>query len=96
MDRWGQPVSQPQIRALNSRVVYENKWMTVREDDVIRADGSTGIFGVVEKPDFALVIPFDGHGFSVVEQYRHPVDPSSASPYSRGGQGTHRRSRRSL
>jgi len=73
-DREGQPVSQPQIRALNSRVVYENKWMTVREDDVIRADGSTGIFGVVEKPDFALVIPFDGHGFYVVEQYRYPVD----------------------
>ena len=48
--------------------------MTVREDDVIRADGSAGIFGVVEKPDFALVIPFDGHGFYVVEQYRYPVD----------------------
>lgn len=56
-----------------SRVVYENRWMRVREDEVVRADGSTGIFGVVEKPDFALVIPFDGAGFYLVEQYRYPV-----------------------
>jgi len=47
--------------------------MAVREDDVVRSDGSTGIFGVVEKPDFALVIPFDGAGFYMVEQYRYPV-----------------------
>ena len=47
--------------------------MTVREDEVIRSDGSGGIFGVVEKPDFTLVIPYDGQGFYVVEQYRYPV-----------------------
>lgn len=48
--------------------------MTVREDEVVRSDGSDGIFGVVEKPDFALVVPFDGVGFYVVEQYRYPVE----------------------
>lgn len=47
--------------------------MVVREDDIERHDGEPGIFGVVEKPDFALVIPFDGDGFYVVEQYRYPV-----------------------
>jgi len=62
------------IEKLNSRVVYENKWMLVREDDIKRADGSAGIYGVVEKSDFALVIPFDGSGFYVVEQYRYPVE----------------------
>jgi len=66
--------AQPPIRAVASRVVYENRWMTVREDDVIRPDGSAGIFGVVMKPDFALVIPYDGLGFYVVEQYRYPVE----------------------
>jgi 8-oxo-dGTP pyrophosphatase MutT (NUDIX family) len=63
----------PPIRQQASREVYANRWMTVREDEVVRADGSTGIFGVVEKPDFALVIPFDGAGFYTVEQYRYPV-----------------------
>jgi 8-oxo-dGTP pyrophosphatase MutT (NUDIX family) len=48
--------------------------MSVREDDLVFPDGSTGMYGVVEKPDFALVIPqaLDGR-FCLVEQYRYPV-----------------------
>jgi 8-oxo-dGDP phosphatase len=61
------------IRQVATRTVYRNPWMTVREDDVERADGSPGVFGVVEKDDFALVIPFDGDHVHLVEQYRYPV-----------------------
>jgi 8-oxo-dGTP pyrophosphatase MutT (NUDIX family) len=31
-----------------SRVVYENRWIRVREDDVLRPDGGPGVYGVVE------------------------------------------------
>jgi 8-oxo-dGTP pyrophosphatase MutT (NUDIX family) len=62
------------ITKRGSRIVYRNRWMTVREDEVELADGSSGIYGVVEKVDFALVIPFDGEAFHLVEQYRYPVD----------------------
>jgi 8-oxo-dGTP pyrophosphatase MutT (NUDIX family) len=31
-----------------SRTVYENPWMRVREDDVLRPDGTAGVYGVVE------------------------------------------------
>jgi 8-oxo-dGTP pyrophosphatase MutT (NUDIX family) len=58
---------------MGSREVYRNDWMTVREDQVRRADGSTGVYGVVDKPDFALVIPRDDQGVWLVEQYRYPV-----------------------
>jgi ADP-ribose pyrophosphatase len=61
------------IRAVRSRVVYENRWLRVREDDIVRADGTAGIYGVVEKPPCAVVIPFDGERFSLVEQYRYTV-----------------------
>ena len=61
------------MRTIGSRTVYENRWMTVREDRIERDDGSAGIYGVVDKPDFALVIPFDGDAFYLVEQYRYPV-----------------------
>jgi 8-oxo-dGTP pyrophosphatase MutT (NUDIX family) len=61
------------IRAVGSRTVYRNAWMTVREDDVRRPDGSTGIYGVVDKPDFALTIPATPDGFHLVQQYRYPV-----------------------
>lgn len=57
----------------SSRVVYENPWMTVREDTIRRPDGTPGVYGVVEKPDFALVLPRWERGFWLVEQYRYPV-----------------------
>ncbi|MEO6799555.1 MAG: hypothetical protein ABI178_06435 [Rhodanobacter sp.] len=47
--------------------------MTVTEDKIRRPDGSDGIFGVVHKPDFLLIIPFDGNCFHMVQQYRYPV-----------------------
>lgn len=38
------------------------------------ADGTAGIYGVVDKPDFALVIPREDDGsLWLVEQYRYPV-----------------------
>jgi len=33
---------------LATRVVYTNPWITVREDKVLRPNGSPGIYGVVE------------------------------------------------
>lgn len=45
----------------------------VREDVVELADGSTSVYGVVERPDFALVLPAERDGFWLVEQYRHPI-----------------------
>jgi ADP-ribose pyrophosphatase len=62
------------VRTLTSREVYRNAWMSVREDEIERPDGGAGIYGVVDKPDFALVIPQDESGFWLVEQYRYPVD----------------------
>jgi 8-oxo-dGTP pyrophosphatase MutT (NUDIX family) len=61
------------IETLSSREVYQNRWMTVREDTIRRQDGTSGIYGVVHKPDFALVIPYENGAFHLVEQYRYPV-----------------------
>ncbi|MEU4160911.1 NUDIX hydrolase [Actinoplanes sp. NPDC026670] len=61
------------MERVSSRVVYRNPWMVVREDEIRRPDGSPGIFGVVEKPDFALVMPRWRDGFWLVEQFRYPV-----------------------
>lgn len=57
--------------------MYANAWMTVREDAIRRPDGSEGIYGVVDKPDYALVIACadgpDGGLFALVEQFRYPL-----------------------
>ncbi len=61
------------IRALASRQIYQNNWLTIREDDIRRPDGSSGIYAVVDKPTYALVIPRNGDRFHLVEQFRYPL-----------------------
>ncbi|GAA4234746.1 NUDIX hydrolase [Actinomadura meridiana] len=61
------------IEQLSSEIVYENRWMSVTEDQVERPDGSRGVYGVVHKPDFALIIPAEADGFHMVEEYRYPI-----------------------
>ncbi|BBZ77209.1 ADP-ribose pyrophosphatase [Mycolicibacterium anyangense] len=61
------------ITAISSREVYRNAWMTVREDVIRRPDGSTGIYGVVDKPSYALIIAVDGDRVALVEQFRYPL-----------------------
>ncbi|OBI86724.1 NUDIX domain-containing protein [Mycobacterium asiaticum] len=63
----------PFIETVNSREVYRNPWMVLREDEIRRPDGTPGIYAVVDKPSYALVIPYDGDRFRLVEQFRYPV-----------------------
>jgi 8-oxo-dGDP phosphatase len=61
------------VRMLASGVVYEDAWMRLRRDEIERRDGSRGTYAVVEKPDFAVVIPAERDGFHLVEEYRYPI-----------------------
>ncbi len=63
----------PDITTTGTRMVYENRWMRVREDAIRRRDGSAGIYGVVEKPDFVVVVPMAEGVIHLVQQYRYPV-----------------------
>lgn len=67
----------PHIETISSRQVYANNWMTVREDAIRRPDGSEGIYGVIDKPHYALVIAraddVPGGRYAMVEQFRYPL-----------------------
>jgi 8-oxo-dGTP pyrophosphatase MutT (NUDIX family) len=60
---------------LSSRLVYDNPWIRLREDQVIRPDGNQGIYGVVHFRNHAVgVIPVDDQGrIWMVGQYRYPI-----------------------
>ena len=62
-------------RVLGTRPVYENSWISVREDEVVRPDGNPGIYGVVHYKNTAVgVLPVeDGHVY-LVGQYRYPLE----------------------
>jgi len=63
-----------EIETLETRIVYENKWMKVREDKICRKSGAEGIYGVVDKPDFVAILPIENDQIHLVEQYRYPVE----------------------
>ena len=61
-------------RTLGSRRVYENPWISVREDSVIRPDGEPGIYGVVHYKNTAVgVLPVEDDHVYLVGQYRYPL-----------------------
>ncbi|OBU22546.1 NUDIX domain-containing protein [Photobacterium aquimaris] len=61
------------IKTLDSRIVYQNKWMTVREDKIQRQSGAKGIYGVVEKPDCAAILAIDNGCIHLVQQFRYSI-----------------------
>lgn len=46
-------------KTLSQRRIYENPWFRVREDQVIRPDGTRGIYGVVEMPPSVGIVALD-------------------------------------
>lgn len=57
----------------SSRVAYENPWMIVHEDQVVRPDGEDGLYGYIEsKSDSVYVVPVDDEGNTyIVKQARY-------------------------
>ena len=62
------------MERVTSREVYRNPWLVVREDEIRRSDGTPGIYGVVVKPAYALVVARDEDDrYMLVEQFRYPI-----------------------
>jgi ADP-ribose pyrophosphatase len=61
------------IRTINSREVYRNPWIRVREDQIERSNGVKGIYGVVDKDDCAVILPIEGETIYLVEQFRYSI-----------------------
>ncbi|PZA06946.1 MULTISPECIES: NUDIX hydrolase [unclassified Meiothermus] len=62
-------------KTLDSRLVYENRWISLSEHRVINPGGNPGIYGVVHFKNRAIgVIPLDEEGCTyLVGQYRYPL-----------------------
>lgn len=84
---------------LRSRAVYENPWISVREDDVVRPDGKPGIYGVVHFRNRAIgVLPVDHQGgIWLVGQYRYTLNrysweiPEGGGPFNESPEDAARR-----
>ena len=65
-------------RTLSSRGVYDNDWVSVREDAVVRPDGQQGIYGVVHFKNIAIgILAVEDDFIYLVGQYRYPLETYS-------------------
>ncbi len=61
-------------KRLLSRFPYQNHWIRVREDAVVRPDGTPGIYGVVElRPSIGVVAVNEQGEIVLVGQWRYPT-----------------------
>src|SRR5919205_4265458 len=60
---------------VSTRVVYDNPWIDVREDAVLRPDGEPGIYGVVHFKNVAVgVLAVEDGEVYLVGQYRYTLE----------------------
>jgi 8-oxo-dGTP pyrophosphatase MutT (NUDIX family) len=66
-------------RTLTTRIVYDNPWITVRHNEVVRPDGHPGIYGVTHFKNRAIgILPIDNEGYTyLVGQYRYTLNSYS-------------------
>ena len=68
------PLPDAPAQALASRIAYENAWVRLREDAVVRPDGRQGIYGVVElRPSIGVVALNADREIVLVGQWRYPL-----------------------
>jgi 8-oxo-dGTP pyrophosphatase MutT (NUDIX family) len=72
-DRMTAPEQPPSITTLSSREIYRNRWLRLREDEILRSNGQKGIYGVVDKDDCAAILPIDDGRVWLVEQFRYAI-----------------------
>lgn len=68
-------MSSSKWRQLNTEVVYENAWIRVSHDEVVRPNGSEGIYGVVHFKTTAVgIVPLDDEDNTwLVKQSRYTL-----------------------
>jgi 8-oxo-dGTP pyrophosphatase MutT (NUDIX family) len=61
------------IRRLGGREVFANRRLRLREDEIEYADGTRSTYTVLERADFATVVPYQDDGVWLVQQFRYPL-----------------------
>lgn len=74
------------FKTLSSKVVYQNPWIRVREDAIVRPDGRESIYGVIESHDSVMIGAVNEknevyiiHSFSYPAQKWHWELPAGSS-----------------
>lgn len=76
------------FKTLSSRIAYQNPWMRIREDVIIRPDGSEGIYGIMESKDSVCVVVVNDMGeIGFNNIFRYPAQKWAWELPGGGGDG---------
>jgi ADP-ribose pyrophosphatase len=69
----------------NSKTVYQNKWLWLREDDVIRPDGNKGTFSVVGIKPGISILPIDAEqNVYLTKEFHYAIEQETIEVVSGG------------
>ncbi|QDH17033.1 NUDIX domain-containing protein [Swingsia samuiensis] len=59
---------------VSTRMAYSNPWTALREDVIIHPNGKKGLYGIVERGEFVVILPMHADGrITLIRQFRYPV-----------------------
>jgi ADP-ribose pyrophosphatase len=63
-------------KRIKRQLIYQNPWIKLWEDKVIRPDGKIGIYGFLEKPTGIFIIAYSDKNKSIyfLKQHRYPIN----------------------
>lgn len=60
-------------KKIKSKIIYQNPWIKLYEDEVIRPDGKKGIYGYLFKYPGTFIIVLDNDSIYLLSEYRYPL-----------------------
>jgi 8-oxo-dGTP pyrophosphatase MutT (NUDIX family) len=76
------------ITEISGTIVYQNRWMTIHEDNVRLADGKPGTYGYLESKDGVNIVPINDTGeVCMVRSFRYPTQSWGWEFPAGGGEG---------
>ncbi len=57
----------------SSKIVFQNSWISLREDEVTTPSGKPGKYTYLEAKPFVIVVAIDNNELVMIKQYRYPV-----------------------
>jgi ADP-ribose pyrophosphatase len=60
-------------KTLATRVVFQNPWMTLSQDEVTMPNGKPGTYTLLEAKPFVIVVAIENDQMVMIEQYRYPI-----------------------
>ncbi|MFT8716717.1 NUDIX domain-containing protein [Gluconobacter potus] len=62
------------FQTISTRLAYSNPWTALREDIIVHPNGKQGLYGIVERGEFVVILPLHADGkVTLIQQFRYPV-----------------------